>query len=316
MRGLAFAASAALILSAISGPHPVAADETWLFYPTTGHYYAQVNGLTWADTEAFAVTRGGHLVTINNQAEQDWLASNFPQQNLWIGFNDRATEGTWRWSSGESPGYTNWSAGEPNNYAGLDPGGEDGAAMNWQVYQPGNSGWNDLPENLGCALEPNYDCAAHGGMAGIIEVPRVPAWQADGRIRKGTGAFVGNNIYNGDGTTQTSQGAKQPGYKVKFGISIQNDGNVPDRFNVIATGTEAAMYTINYFRGRTDITAQIVAGTYQTPLLAPGQKHMIAAKVKVEPSATVGSSVTRLVTITSAAVPQNVDTLKFICMRR
>lgn len=167
-RTVAAIGSAVLFLAAMLGPSPVsAASQTWLFNSATGHYYSQVNGLTWANSEAFAVARGGHLVTINNQTEQDWLATNFPQANLWIGFNDRATEGTWVWSSGQSPSYTDWSPGEPNDYRLVDPGGEDAAVMNWFTS---GSQWNDISENYVCTPDPAIDCIP----GGIIEVPRLP----------------------------------------------------------------------------------------------------------------------------------------------
>ena len=79
---------------------------------------------------------GGHLVTVNDGAEQAWLVATFGGGSLyWIGFNDIAAEGSWVWVSGEPVTYTNWAGGEPNG-----SGGEDAAVTNWQV--PGF--WNDL----------------------------------------------------------------------------------------------------------------------------------------------------------------------------
>jgi hypothetical protein len=72
---------------------------------------------------------------------------------------------------------------------------------------------------------------------------------------------------------------------------------------------------IKYFRGTTDITAAVVAGTYSTPVLASGAALLITAKVKVTSTAAAGSSVTRLVTITSAADGTKRDAVKFICSR-
>jgi len=164
MRGLASAGLGVVMLGALAGASPVsAASPTWLFNSATGHYYSQVNGLSWADSEAFAVARGGHLVTINDQAEQDWLATNFTQGPLWIGFNDRATEGTWVWTSGQSPAYTDWASGEPNDGVGYGFGSEDTAVMNW--YNEWK--WNDLNEVWFADYDPS-------GMAGIIEVARLP----------------------------------------------------------------------------------------------------------------------------------------------
>ena len=129
----------------------------WQRDPATEHYYKQVDGLTWVEAEAHAVTLGGHLVTINDQAEQDWLATTFTDTELWIGMNDRAVEGTWVWSSGEPVTYENWFPGQPNEYVSQPPGdpfqGEDAAVMRGG---PGGAlGWNDLPENgrLGAVVE-------------------------------------------------------------------------------------------------------------------------------------------------------------------
>ena len=40
----------------------------------------------------------------------------------------------------------------------------------------------------------------------------------DGRIRKGSGSFIGNNIYNETGLNQTKTGSTSPGSTIKFGI--------------------------------------------------------------------------------------------------
>ena len=144
-----------------------------------------------------------------------------------------------------------------------------------------------------------------------ISVTRRP----DGRIRKGSGAFIGDNVYNTTGLDQTKTGRATRGSTIIFGISNQNDGNVSDRFKLAATGAATAMYGVRYLRGTTEITAAVVAGTYKTPSLAPGAKYLITAKVKVKSSATVGSSVTRLMTISSVADPAKVDAVRFIGKR-
>jgi hypothetical protein len=137
----------------------------------------------------------------------------------------------------------------------------------------------------------------------------------DGRIRLDTGTYVGNNVYNTTGLNQTKTGSATPGHTISFGISIQNDGNSSDRFKLNATGTTATSYTVKYFRGTTDITAAVVAGTYQTPSLAAGATYFITAKVTVKTGAAVGSSVTRLVTISSIANSAKKDAVKFIGKR-
>ena len=100
-----------------------------------GHYYELTSATgTWAGSETAAVSKGGHLVTINDSTEEAWLRTTFGTSYLWIGMTDQAVEGTWVWISGEPVTYTNWAGGEPNDYYG-----EDYAVMNWSGIQ-----WNDL----------------------------------------------------------------------------------------------------------------------------------------------------------------------------
>ena len=101
-------------------------SEVW---SVNGHGYYLLAPATWADSEAEAVALGGHLATINDQAEQDWIWTRFASliptnppllgdAGLWIGYTEStvfgASLGNWIWISGEQSSYTNWYAGEPN----------------------------------------------------------------------------------------------------------------------------------------------------------------------------------------------------------
>ena len=79
--------------------------------------YLIVNGETWHAAEANAVELGGHLATIEDEAENTWLANTFRNEiyNAYIGLNDEAVEGEWRWSSGINTSFFNWNSNEPNN---------------------------------------------------------------------------------------------------------------------------------------------------------------------------------------------------------
>ncbi|MEM9539517.1 MAG: S8 family serine peptidase [Cyanobacteria bacterium P01_E01_bin.42] len=99
-----------------------------------GHTYHLLNTdgtKWWLDAEEEAIALGGHLVTINDAAENQWvwetfapIASDYAQTNdlpdrdmisLWLGLSDRTTEGQYQWSSGESSGYSNWLFNQPEN---------------------------------------------------------------------------------------------------------------------------------------------------------------------------------------------------------
>jgi hypothetical protein len=111
-----------------------------IYNSATGHWYDIVdpgaNG-SWTNAESKAVALGGHLVTINDAAEEAWLRTTFGSgTRYWIGFTDEAVEGTWVWASGEPVTYTHWNQGEPNDWGN----GEDYALMNWDT---GTGAWND-----------------------------------------------------------------------------------------------------------------------------------------------------------------------------
>ena len=111
--------------------------------------------MPWPDAEAWATKLGGHLVTINDQAEETWLEATFPGPH-WIGLNDVAQEGNWVWSSGEQITFTKWIPEQPDN-ALIVPEGEDFGVMNWTYNDA--FGWDD------------WDGASIGS---IIEVANLP----------------------------------------------------------------------------------------------------------------------------------------------
>ncbi len=134
------------------------------------HYYYLLEPSSWTDAEATAVTLGGHLTTIDNQAEQDWVLNTFRNVNtgaagcfglsgnrpdgLWVGLNDAAAEGTFVWADGSTVTYTNWAPGEP-----FDTGIEDYTAMS---NNSPTGQWLDVPDTVGT-------CRA----CGVVEVAAV-----------------------------------------------------------------------------------------------------------------------------------------------
>jgi serine/threonine protein kinase len=132
----------------------------WIFNPGNGHEYRLTTGYYWGvsdtaartrpdwfDAEDEAVAAGGHLVTINDEAENNWLVSLFdpgaPTFNawgahLWIGLSDFGSEGSFYWISGETANFTNWDDVQPDN---AHEGGEDSVHTN---HDGGLGLWNDL----------------------------------------------------------------------------------------------------------------------------------------------------------------------------
>ena len=133
--------------------------------------YTIVNGPSWTQAEANAVGIGGHLATLNSQ-EEDAFVWGTLRSYSWIGLTDRATEGQWRWITGERLTYSNWAPGEPNNGLG---GGNQNYAWYWDVY-PGN--WDDHWENPANVS------------SGIAEIPLTLSITRSTTPKEGTGSFT------------------------------------------------------------------------------------------------------------------------------
>lgn len=113
---------------------------TWVLNPDNGQVYTvianTVHGNSWTNAEALAQRWGGHLVTVNDAAENEWIND---EANLntggrpykYIGMHDPTPlDNMWVWASGTGgywdasagPGsagngtsYTNWRPTEPNS---------------------------------------------------------------------------------------------------------------------------------------------------------------------------------------------------------
>ncbi|MFA6492895.1 MAG: lectin-like protein [Patescibacteria group bacterium] len=115
MKKVLFTALACTVFSLPSNIY--ASSHSWVLCPLNGHYYSKTVSpvMTWNEAETEAISVGGHLATIRNTAEEEWILKTFPPERLWIGLTDSVSEGNWLWTSGEPVTYTNWSAGHPNN---------------------------------------------------------------------------------------------------------------------------------------------------------------------------------------------------------
>ncbi|KAF5898087.1 C-type lectin domain family 6 member A-like, partial [Clarias magur] len=59
-------------------------------------YYFSTEKLNWAQSRDHCVVKGGHLVIITSQPEQNFASSQM-EESHWIGLNDLETEGKWMW---------------------------------------------------------------------------------------------------------------------------------------------------------------------------------------------------------------------------
>lgn len=104
-----------------------------------GHRYYKSNAtMTWTQARTQCEQRGGHLLTLGNAAENEFVYP-LAGENCWLGFTDEVSEGVWAWVNGEPVTYTAWHAGEPNNYGA----GEDYSAY----YITFGNQWADIDAN-------------------------------------------------------------------------------------------------------------------------------------------------------------------------
>jgi hypothetical protein len=222
----------------------MASSPTWEFNPTNGHYYALTEELSWEDAESQAVSWGGHLVTINDQAENDWLVSQYNDpgsDNQWIGLS-RTTTPDWEWVSGEPVSFTNWrpSTGEPNNqggqefYAELLGGQPDGDSLGyWNDIGYTSAGFDGLKPGI---VERVVQCDAPSLLNETSTIPDVS--QAIGQIAMYGNTVIGSNYESTDPTVfiferdgddwALVQELKYPGGEAstRFGEQFDLDGDI------------------------------------------------------------------------------------------
>jgi len=145
------------------------------YLPYTDHFYLYIEerGITWTEARDSAANMNyyglqGYLATITSSIENDFIWTKIDGVG-WIGANDAAVEGTWKWMTGPEAGihfwqgrsngnsvngrYSNWNNGEPNNVQKEWGDDEDYAHINANPNSIPKS-WNDLP-NEGDKHNPN-----------------------------------------------------------------------------------------------------------------------------------------------------------------
>lgn len=144
-----------------------------IYNSDTGHWYETINPFRdWHDAEYFSVSRGGHLVTINDANEGDWLIQTFVydmnnDNPFWIGLNRKIVEEEiggeivkeweWGWISGEPLIYTNWHVGEPS-------GDGNYALFNNYIYTHlERQQWNDITSPTPPTYIGHYGIAEYNG---------------------------------------------------------------------------------------------------------------------------------------------------------
>lgn len=265
-----------------------------VYLESTGHYYESIyseSTISWTAAKAAAEARSlsgmqGYLATILTEEESVFLGSKAPD-NAWMGANDVAVEGEWRWVTGPEnttgggtlfyyqgnsttlPGfYTNWNGNEPNDFeAGEDCG---------QIL--GNSDekkWNDLPNGA----EVYYYLVEYGGM------PDEPTPQLTATIVVNVTAVNDAPTTPGAFTSPTSGQIKQGGQLMTASWGVSTD-----------LEDDAVKYDLWFFNGSWTQIGDLLNTNSQTFTLPSGNTN--TAMFRVYANDTQDNSSARDVTFT------------------
>ena len=88
-----------------------------------GKEYFLVSGQSWSEAKAHAQAQGGNLAKIDNLDLNQRLFRAFGD-GLWIGLEEKSPAGSWVWSDGSTPAWTNWAPGQPDGVGAGNPAGQ------------------------------------------------------------------------------------------------------------------------------------------------------------------------------------------------
>jgi hypothetical protein len=105
-------------------------------------------------------------------------------------------------------------------------------------------------------------------------------------------------VYNASAVGEARAVTLARRHTATFYVSIQNDGLVTAAFKVQSFGS-ATGYAVRYFRGATNVTAAVVAGTYSTGAIGP--RGAITLRMQVIRGTVTAAAAVYVVRVTSVA---------------
>lgn len=119
--------------------------DIWIVNPANGNSYKKIVCDDWHDAHLKATQNGAHLLSINDEAEYQWISEIFGSGFYWIGLNDLEKEGEWKWDGGEPITYKNWETNELFPDGNLTDAEKDYVVMNlngaWQATGEHSTLW-------------------------------------------------------------------------------------------------------------------------------------------------------------------------------
>jgi serine/threonine-protein kinase len=142
-----------------------------------GHYYKVIDEkVSWADARRRCEELGGHLATIGDEQEQDFLSKlSKLGANLWVGMARGEVKGSWAWVTGEPAAYAAWGPEQPN---------EKSAAVAVFLRPSHGCRWNDIPLDAANRFVCEWGPFPPVDLLGLIDLAR-DANSKEGRLKVG-----------------------------------------------------------------------------------------------------------------------------------
>ena len=164
----------------------------------------------------------------------------------------------------------------------------------WYASYAGDS--NNGASNSGCG-------------SGMIKTV-VFHYQPDAQIKlAGDTSYLGVGIINTTGAGQTRITTTTPGKSRTFDLRFVNAGTHSDAIAVHGCKSSSG-FTVQYFKGTTNVTTGVTAGTYKTITLAAGASKFLKLKIAVSSKASPGKLKTCAVSASSNRDPTSQDVVK------
>jgi WD40-like Beta Propeller Repeat len=153
----------------------------------------------------------------------------------------------------------------------------------------------------------------HSASLEIRDDEPFPVNQPDLTIRRGKGPTIGALVIDADPdeVSQELTANGRRGKPVKFTISLINRGDVP-RDYTLRGGAAATAFTVQYLDGKTDVTADVIAGTFVVSQLPPGSARELSLIVTPTSETPIGGS---LYTVIQAQADTKIDAVATLVER-
>lgn len=113
-----------------------------------GHTYEYYEmGVPWEQAVRICEKKGGHLVTISNQQENNIVSGMIPS-HTWLGARTMGKGSSWFWINCENVSYTNWTPYQPDCYNNTE--------FFMMMYKDSGQ-WNDFPSTTSLCFVCEYD---------------------------------------------------------------------------------------------------------------------------------------------------------------